>query len=308
MSASKNRLRWHELPGPVRERIARLSGAPVLAATNCPGGFSPGLASRLTLADGRRVFVKALDCAAWPAQADMYRDEARVADVLPAGLPAPEFLGRDDDGSWVILGFTCIEGKAPVRPWRVTDLARVVEATPRVAVRAPSLGCLPARPVRLGGWADVAADRARVARLRGQAAGRLADLVALERRGLAAACGDTLAHFDMFDHNILLTSDRVLFVDWAHARLGSPLVDTVLLLASAAADGIDPEPFLATSPLAARADPDVIDGLLAAQAGFCLRDGLLPPEPGLEPIYAAKLELGLAALAWLMRRRASVAR
>jgi hypothetical protein len=302
MSRSKNRPRWAELPGHVQARIGRLAGGPVVAATNCEGGFSPGLAARVRLADGRRAFVKAMDAAAWPFQATLYRDEARVTAMLPPGLPAPQFLGFDDDGDWVILAFECIDGAEPVRPWREADLARVVDAAAELA-NAPAPD-LPTEPRRLGGWAELAADGARRARLATYApwaADYLSVLTELEVHGQAAARGSALVHFDMYAHNILLT-DRVLFVDWPHACLGAPFIDTVLLLASAVADGIDPEPFLAASPLTAGVDSRTIDGLIAAQAGFCLAGAMYPPQPGLEPILAAKLDLGLAALTWLARR------
>jgi aminoglycoside phosphotransferase (APT) family kinase protein len=303
VSASKDRLLWAELPEHVRDRIGRLAGAPVVAAASCAGGFSPGLAARVRLADGRRAFVKAMDCTAWPAQAGMYADEARVAALLPAGLPVPEFLGCDDDPDWVILAFECVDGSEPPRPWRESDLAAVVAAAGQLAdAVVPGLSRTHAR---LGGWADLATDDGRLTRLAAcapWAASRLDLLAGLEAHGLAAARGSSLVHFDMFAHNILLTGHRVLFVDWPHARLGAPFVDVVLLLASAVCDGIDPEPFLAGSPLTANVEPLAIDGLIAAQAGFCLRDALYPPEPGLEPIYAAKLDLGLAALDWLTRR------
>jgi hypothetical protein len=303
MSASKNRLRWTELPDHVRARIGRLAGGPVVAATNCQGGFSPGLAARVRLADGRRAFIKAMDGSAWPSQVGLYRDEARVAAMLPAGLPTPDFLGCDDDGDWVILAFECVDATEPARPWRQTDLARVIAAAPDLA--ATTAPGLPAEHPRLRGWADIAADDSRLARLATHArwaTERLSLLTELEVHGVAAAQGPALVHFDMFAHNILLTPGRVLFVDWPHARLGAPFVDTVLLLASAVGDGIDPEPFLAASPVTAGVDPHAIDGLIAAQAGFCLKDALHPPQLGLEPIYATKLELGLAALTWLARR------
>jgi len=306
MAASKDRPRWNDLPGPVRARIARLAGGPVVAAANCEGGFSPGLAARLHLADGRRVFVKAMDCAAFPFQADIYRDEARVAAVLPAGVPAPAFLGCDDDGGWVILAFECVDGAEPVRPWREPDLARVIEAAREMAAAAPAGPiALPDRPLRLGGWARLAADDSRLARLAAcapWAAAELPALLALERDGIAAARGSSLVHFDMYAHNILLTPDRVMFIDWPHARLGAPHVDVVLLLSSAVGDGVDPEPFVRAAPQTGAVDRRAIDGLLAAHAGFCLAGGLGPAEPGLEPIRAAKQELGLAALAWLGRR------
>ena len=54
MSASKNRLRWNQLPAHVHDQIECLVKGPVVAARNCEGGFSPGFASRLTLAGRRR--------------------------------------------------------------------------------------------------------------------------------------------------------------------------------------------------------------------------------------------------------------
>jgi hypothetical protein len=110
MAASKNRPHWPDLPPSVRGQLEGLVGDEVLAAESCQGGFSPGFASRLTLASGNRVFAKAVDGGEWPCQAPMYRDEARVAASLPAGMPVPEFLGSRDGGRWVILAFECIDG------------------------------------------------------------------------------------------------------------------------------------------------------------------------------------------------------
>lgn len=76
----------------------------------------------------------------------------------------------------------------------------------------------------------------------------------------------------------------------------------LLLLSSAAADGIDPEPILARQPLAAGIWLHVIDAVLAAHAGFCLSGTLAPAPPGLAPIIEAKLGLARATIGWLARR------
>lgn len=305
-AASKRRPRWAELPAPARAQIERLLASPVVTAQNCEGGFSPGFASRLTLADGRRAFVKAMDCDAWPSQALFHRAEARVAAALPASIPAPTLLGSFDDGHWVALAFEAVEGTEPAQPWSLTDLDRVLAAVGRLAhAGTPSPIPLPRDHPRLGGWASLASDPARRARLpafSAWAASHLALLIALESEGLAAARGPSLVHFDLFPHNILLTADQVLFVDWPHARLGAPFIDLLLLLSSAASGGIDPEPILARQPLAARAESRTIDAVLAAHAGFCIAGALLPAPPGLEPITEAKLTLGLATVNWLARR------
>ena len=127
-------------------------------------------------------------------------------------------------------------------------------------------------------------------------------LVELERDGLAAAQGDALVHFDLYPHNILLAGERVLFVDWPHARPGSPVIDLVTLLSGAAADRLDPEPILRAHPALAAIPRGTIDSILVAHAGFLLNGGVSAAPPGLEAITAAKLHVGLGALWWLHRR------
>jgi len=305
-AASKRRPRWQQLPAQVRAQIEHLLASPVAIARNCEGGFSPGFASRLALSDGRQVFVKAMDADAWPAQALMHRAEANVAAALPVGIPAPQFLGSFDDGHWVALAFECIDGAEPAQPWSRTDLDRVLSALGQLAqAGTPAPVDLPCDHDRLGGWAILANDTALRARLPAQsawAARHLPLLITLEEEGLAAAQGSSLVHFDMYHHNILLTADRVVFVDWPHARLGAPYIDLLILLSSAATSGIDPEPLLAGQPLADGIESPTIDAVLAAHAGFCLARALLPAPPGLEPIIEAKLVLGRAAIEWLARR------
>jgi aminoglycoside phosphotransferase (APT) family kinase protein len=306
MSASKDRLRWDDLPARIQRRIEELAGDRVVVAENCEGGFSPGFASRLTLASGARVFAKAMDADAWPFQASFHRSETVVAAALPAAVPAPRFIGSSDDGHWVVLAFECVTGREPTRPWRIDELGRVVAAIGVLAAATtPSPVAVPADHPRLGGWAEVASDRRLRARLAAHsdwAAEHAGLLAAIEGEGLVAARGSSLVHFDALPHNILLTPDRVLFVDWPHARLGAPFIDLLMMLISAAADGIDPEPLLRDHPAVAGTDPRAVTGVLAALTGFCLADAVKEAPPGLEPIVAAKLELGRGALGWLRGR------
>ena len=93
-----------------------------------------------------------------------------------------------------------------------------------------------------------------------------------------------------------------MLVDWPHARLGAPVIDLLTVLVSAAADGIDPAPLLAAQAVAAAAEPATIDAVLAALTGFWMAGALAPMQPGLDPIAAAKLQLGRGGLAWLRQR------
>jgi hypothetical protein len=99
-SGTAVRPRWDQLPAPLchglAARLGEIAGADVQT-----GGFTPGLAARLVLADGGRVLVKGI--AADHALAGGYRAEARVAHALPDTVPAP--LLRWDGGiaGWVVL-------------------------------------------------------------------------------------------------------------------------------------------------------------------------------------------------------------
>ena len=50
---------WAAMPHEVTAGIKQLLGSPVVDAASQPGGFSEGLAARVRLANGRRVFIKA---------------------------------------------------------------------------------------------------------------------------------------------------------------------------------------------------------------------------------------------------------
>ncbi|GCB50951.1 hypothetical protein SNL152K_8298 [Streptomyces sp. NL15-2K] len=58
--ATGTRIPWAHLPEPVRDAVADVLGGPVVHAVTQPGGFSPGAATRVRTADGRRAFVKAV--------------------------------------------------------------------------------------------------------------------------------------------------------------------------------------------------------------------------------------------------------
>ncbi|MBX7267740.1 hypothetical protein KIF24_17965 [Micromonospora sp. Llam7] len=188
MSVSRKRPRWAELPAAVRGSIEGLLGGAVACAENCAGGFSPGFASRLSLQDGHRVFVKAVDAHLWPVEASHYRAEAGVAGRLPVALPVPRLLNVRDDGRWVILVFEHVDGVAPGQPWTTRQIRRVLaQAVAFAQATTPSPIELPHEHPRLGGWADIALDPSGIARLHAVstwASHHLDRLTAIERNGI----------------------------------------------------------------------------------------------------------------------------
>ena len=94
--ATARRPHWGDLPASAREVIAVRLGSEVTSTSSTGIGFTPGFASRLDLADGRRVFVKAAsdadDARSGWALSEAYREEIRKLRALPSDLPAPALL------------------------------------------------------------------------------------------------------------------------------------------------------------------------------------------------------------------------
>ena len=98
--ATALRPHWADLPASAREAITFRLGSDVISTTSTGIGFTPGFASRLDLADGRRVFVKAAsdadDARSGWGLSEAYREEIRKLRALPADLPAPALLWTVD--------------------------------------------------------------------------------------------------------------------------------------------------------------------------------------------------------------------
>jgi Phosphotransferase enzyme family len=304
-SSSKQRPRWGDLSSSQRRTIEEVVGSAVVRADNCPGGFSPGFASRLMLADSRQVFVKAMDLGTWPDEGDTYRREILIAGALPPVVPAPRLLASAQTDAFVVLAFEALDGVQPRQPWDRRELDRVCDVLDGLTtIEAPEALLTQEDHPRLGGWAKIATDDLALAGLATRfpwASARIDDLVAWEQRGRDAAKGRSLTHFDLYAHNLLLTPSGTFVVDWPHARPAAAFVDTVMLL-STAHDGNDSERRWQQRAVRDLADPDDVTAVLVAHAGFCAAGAVWPPTRGLEAITAAKAELARGALGWLTRR------
>lgn len=307
-SAEGSRLPWSAIPTPLRAGVERHLGGRVITAITQPGGFSPGVAARLRLDDGRRAFVKAVGDIN-PDSPGIHRAEARIAAALPPGTPAPRLLGCIDADGWVILMLEDIEGRTPAIPWRRSELDRVLAAmTELAAALTPAPIEVPAIASRLRslgrGWRELAkSGTAGTAALGPWAAAHLDELVRLESVWDAAASGTSLVHADIRADNILLTPDRVVFVDWPWAALAAPWFDLVVMLPSVAMQGgPQPEEILARHPVTRDADPAAITAVVAALAGMFVWLAGRPDPPGLPTLRAFQRAQGEVALAWLRRR------
>lgn len=304
------RLAWGEVAPSARAAIEERLGSRVVEARNEPGGFSPGVAARCLLADGRRVFIKAVSPEQNPQACRIHRREAEVASQLPGDLPVPRLVEVVDDGHWVVLVLDEIDGRQPEEPWTQEQLAIVLPALQRFTERvtptpAPGLQTIADRYVAaFHGWRDIAGGDVDATSYGGAVRASVDHLADLEAGWVEAATGDTLLHTDLRADNLLLTPDGdVVLVDWPWACTGAAFVDLVLFLPSVGlGGGPDPQTVIEHHGLFADVDDDALLAVLAALAGFFVRQSLDPPPPGLPTLRAFQRSQAEVALTWLLPR------
>jgi aminoglycoside phosphotransferase (APT) family kinase protein len=290
-AAQGKRLHWPDLPGDVRDAVATLGGAAIAGADTQPHGFSPGVAARLRLADGRRVFVKAVSASTNPESPAMHRAEARLTGAFPSGVPVPRLIGVYDDDDWVALVYEDVEGRHPAMPWRMDELEHVMASlvrlheslTPCPVPDWPRVVDDEDTAAEFASWSTAAPDT-----LDDWTRAHLGELIALESEWRQAAAGDTLLHLDLRADNMLIRPDgEVVFVDWPWGARGAPLLDVVGFAPSVRMQGgPDLDWLLARHPAAGSGGRRAADSLLAAVAGMFTTRALWPPPPGLPTLRA----------------------
>ena len=300
-------LPWAEVPETVRIWAAGFGGGPPEVVRDLAGGFSPGATTVLEW-PGRAVFVKAVGASLNAESPEFHRREAVVSASLPPGPEFPRLLDVYDDGDWVALAFDAIDGRPPHHPWDAQELRAAVRALHSLHVALtpnPVASASPAsdRLQRLfGGWAELAAMSEPPAVLDEWSGRNLERLAELESGWRDAVQGSTLLHCDIRSDNLLVTRNGIVFVDWPHACVGTPVFDLVAWAPSVALEGGPaPEDLLALSESGSVLDRDALAALVAAFGGFLVRHSLQPPPPGLPTLRTFQGAQGAVAVAWLRR-------
>lgn len=303
------RLPWDGIPAPVRATVEDAIGARVVEAVNQRGGYGPSLAARCGLSDGRRAFIKAAAPSVNEQTVEMLRAEINATAAMPASLPVPRLRHAIDDGEWVVAVFDEVDGRPPPTPWEEPTLADVLAAVEELAEAADPAPVPALPPVEhrfgpmFGMWRAMAAGGA-VPADDEWAAAHLDRLAALEATWADGCAGQAMLHGDIRADNLVV--DRrgtVWFVDWAHACIGAPWLDLLLMLPSITLEGgPEPEHLWRRSRWSRAADPDAVTAVVAAFDGFFTTRSREPDPPGLPFVRGFQRAQGEVTRRWLQER------
>ena len=298
------RIEWSAVPEAIRAGTEDILGSRVVSATTQFGGFSHGLAARLTLQDESRLFMKAIPGDEWLAK--FYRNEAATCAVLPAEAPAPRLKFTANIQGWCIVGFDDVEGHHPrldVEKELAGTLAALEKAaqvlTPSPIADAPSMR--DTHEPDFQGWRSLAENP--VDDLDDWSLRHLDRLAESESTWQKFADGDTLLHCDVRPDNLLVKSDgSVVMVDWAWACQGAAWIDLGMFAPYLADSGVDPDPVLAAHPLTRGIAPDAVSSLVIALAGYWTLSCRKPALPQAPALRAHQKRCAQVTLGWLQRR------
>jgi len=273
-------------------RIERAVGSPPVRYESRPGGYSTADRYSVTLADGRRVFVKSADA---PNMAGWLRREHEVYASL-SGSFIPRLAGWDDDGTRPLLAIEDLSDGDWKPRWDAVRVASVLAALHELGEASAPPNTKPARetfPDLWDRWRVVQSDPGPFLSL------GLRDRAWLDRSlpAILAAAesapveGDRVCHLDVRSDNLCFLGDRAVLVDWNWTSLANPAVDIAAWLPSVRVEGGPPpwEVLVDGGPLAA-----FVAGVWAAVAG------LPPPDtaPAVRAVQRAQLAV---ALDWIDR-------
>lgn len=228
------RVGFDALPRDVLAALERDLGGRVVEATTQIGGMSPGPAARVVLDSGERYFVKAVGTAINAFTPRLHRRELVVLRQLADVPYRPSLVTSYDDGDWIALVLTDVDGAHPdlddpavVAAVREVVRLQTAELTPgRIRTDEPDLAATAGR------WSKaIHASHPDVRRVLPpwwhQDQDRLLARVAALPAMLPT---ESFCHLDVRDDNLLVRRDgTVAVVDWGMSRAGPTWVDEVLL-------------------------------------------------------------------------------
>ena len=312
---------WATLPIEVRRATEVALGATVRRAARVWGGYTPTPTYRLSLADGRRAFFKAVGPADNEfARAAHLREERvyrELADVITPWAPSFHGAFHHDDWMAILLEDLGPKSAPPWTPGLARRVSRDLGAFHLSTLDRPLPAFLP-RPDayllterRLWGWVR---DESSLAPVAGLAGSRSADarrwledaypaLARASRRLLDVGGPLALVHQDVRSDNLRWVGGRLRLVDWPHVAVGPAEDDAAAFAQSVAVEGgPDPERLMEWYAERAPVRPEVLDASVASLASFFAFHSPQPDIPGLPRLRSFQRRQLRVTLAWASRR------
>ena len=296
------RIEWAALPSGIHERIERLAGSEVRGAQTQTGGFSAGVASRVSFVDGQRLFVKAVPATS-AGTFELYIREAEVLRMIPRDLPAAHLIDSFTQDEWAVLVIEDVEGRHPKRSASSADTVHVLDAIATLsAVSTDSV--LPQLADELASdsrsWDRVEAEGL-LETTTPWCIENLAFLRTAAERVTAAVAGDRLIHGDLRGDNILIDSaGSARLLDWPWAARGAGWEDALLYLLDLRVEDplADVNSLLTHAVFDASRTEDYV-ALLSAVAGNWFEQCRLPAPDGMTTLRDFQRREALAAVEWV---------
>lgn len=301
---TSSRPSWSSLPHAFRCALTHRLGSPVTEAQVTGTGFTPGFAAIVSPQDDERFFIKAAPLDE-PAS-EWYAREAAFTSALPSGVPTARLLWSERLGGFFVLCLEAIEGaRVPALPWHPAELSAALCALAAAfdALRAPPPELLALEPTTWGTVIDGALNKWRTAPPPHPHAAALSYLEA--RFDEQTRSCRQLLHCDLRLDNIVLDSQgRAWICDWSFLSYGPPWFDTLTLLLSAEASGLDPELLFWSHPTSAGVTPELLEAGLAAILGYYLHAASQPEVPTSPHVRSHQRYYAELTWRWLNRRLA----
>lgn len=295
---------WSSLPSSFRSALTDRLGDSVASARVTGTGFTAGFAAVLTTSSSDRFFIKAAPLDQPASQ--WYAREAEFTSALPSLVPTARFLWSEKLDGFFVLCLEAIDGaRVPALPWHPAELSSALSALAHAAaaLSSPPPALLALEPTSWGSVIDGTLDKWRTAPPPHPHAARLAELEA--HFDSHTRSSTELLHCDLRLDNIVLDSQGKAWIcDWNFLCFGPPWFDTLSLLLSAEASGLDPDALFWTHPTAAGVTPDLLDGALAAILGYYLFASAQPEIPTSPHIRPHQHYYAALTWRWLSRRLA----
>ncbi len=314
------KLPWKQVPKGVRQQVDAACGSRVVRAARIWGGYSPAPTFRLTLADGRRAFFKAIYGATNEfATAALHKEERVYHDLgglLKGWIPQHYVTIAHEDWYGLLLEDL---GPKSVPPWTATKARAVTHALATfhqstLGATLPDWLSRPTQRLSRQSWASVANESQqlhKIAMLAGEASPQALNWLQMASPTIEAKMRQpalstepyALLHGDLRSDNLRIHQGKLTLFDWPAITVGRPEWDIVAFAQTVPIEGgSTPEQIMSWYAEQFPTDRTAVDGAIAWWLTFFAFLAWQPEIPGLPRLRRFQRHQLATMLLWAARQ------